>query len=356
MKKRLILGIFFCFFMLFSIKMTGACEGGPNPFGATQIQVPGQDDGEVENGADDWYYFDAPTVTNDEWLILRLTGQQERGTINYEILDEQLNSVKGSYTLSGSHVGEIVCRMENTIEGTVDTFIPRLLFGKRYYIRLSGSGEYLIDITTYEDDYPGSFSRATALTTGVTTTGYLERDDDIDSFKFQVPNGNAYNIKIFATKKMNVRISDADNYTLNTNALRVMRDNSTSEYTVSGYGDIRYFFLYGSGGTKYTINVTVAPTPNNNTLGSWTQVLAQNGNNFINITTRRGAKVTIIVKKKSGNGRLRLTINNKKKYTKKQKQATRTYWLNRPLLPGDKVIITIRKKRYKDFHAKIKIQ
>ncbi len=355
MKKRLILGIFFCFFMLFSIKMTGACTGGKDWYNAVEITIPGQDDPEIEAGTDVWYYFTTPTSTNDEWLILRVTGFHERGTISYEIMDEQLNVVKGNYTLSGSHMSEIVCRMESTIEGTIDVFIPRLLKGKRYYIRLSGTGEYSINLTAHSDDYTGEFSTATTLTAGVTTTGYLERDDDIDSFKFQVPTGNAYNIKIFATKKMNVRIADADDYTLDTNALRVMRDNSTSEYTVSGYGDIRYLFLYGSGGTKYTINITVAPTANNYTLGSWTQVLAQSGNNFVSITTLKGSKVTIIVKKKKSNGKLVLTKNKKKKYSKKQKKTTKVYGLNRALQPGDKVIITISKKRYKTFHVKIKI-
>ena len=356
MKKRLILGIFFCFFMLFSIKMTGACEGGKDWYNAVEIVIPGQDDPEIKKGTDVWYYFDAPTVTNDEWLILRVTGFHERGTISYEIMDEQLNVVKGNYTLSGSHMSEIVCRMETTIEGTVDVFIPRILCGKRYYVRLSGEGKYSINLTTHSDDYPGGFRRATALQVGATTTGYLERDDDIDSFKFQVPDGYAYNIRVFATKKMNVRISDADNYTLDTNALRVMRDNSTSQYTVSGYGELRYLFLYGSGGTKYTIDVSIAPTENDNTLGSWTQVLAKSGNKFINVTTMKGSKVTIIVKRKNAKKKLLLKINKKKKYSGVQKKKTKQYKLNSRLKPGDKVIISISKKRFRSFHIKIKIQ
>lgn len=351
----ILLSIIVMLFICNVIKANCASGGGKDYFNAVEIQINGQVDPEIKSGEDHWYYFIAPGNTIDEWVILRVVGLHERGTITVEVYDEYMNMVKSSYTLSGSHTGEIIFRMEDTIEGTKDIFIPRLLKGSKYYVRLYGTGKYSINLTTNADDYSGEYSLATALSVGNTTTGLLQRDDDIDAFMFVVPSGYAYNISVYATKKMNVKISDADNYTLDTNALRVMRDYSTSQYTVSGYGEVRYFFLYGLGGTKYTINVSIAPASTDETIGNWTKINAKAGNKYIEVSTLKGSTVTIIVKKAKSSKNLKLRVNKKKKYSAKQKKSTKRYYLNRRLVAGDVITISIQKKRYKVFHFKKKI-
>ncbi|WP_029320383.1 hypothetical protein [Butyrivibrio sp. AE3004] len=357
MRKRIFLSFFLILFMLFCIRITGQCDGDTGYFNAVEIQIDNFIDPEVKEGTTYWYYFTAPpaTTTDDQWVILRVVAHTEKGNIFYEIMDEHLNVVKGSYATSGDHMSEIVCRLDNTIEGTTGTYMPRLVRGHKYYIRVSGLGKYTIGLNTYKDDYSGEFDTATQLAVGTPLTGNLERDDDIDSFCFKVPSNMAYKITVFASKKMNARITDEYNYTINTNNLRVLRDRGTAEYVVSGNGTIRYFFLYGSGGTNYKISVSIDQSSYN--LGLWTKVNSSCGNRYIQVDTYKGAKVTIIVKAGKKNGKLYFKPGKKsKKKSVTQKSVSKKYKLNRKLKVGDVVIVTATKVRFKEFNYRKKIK
>ncbi|WP_026511873.1 hypothetical protein [Butyrivibrio sp. LC3010] len=356
MKKKLILSFFIVFLLLSCLKIDGLCATETGYYNAIELIINQFIDPEVRAGETRWYYFDAPplTTTNDQWVILRLIGHSENGNLYIELMDEHLNVVKGGYALNGDHMEEIVCRLDNTIEGTTGTYMPRLVRGQRYFVKVSGVGEFTIGLNTYNDDHSGEFDNAEKLVVGNEISGVLERDDDIDSFCFQVPDTYSYKITVFATKKMNARITDESNYSVNTNNLRVLRDRGTAEYTVSGYGTIRYIFLYGNGGTHYKISVAIDKDPSK--LGLWTTVNANYGNNYIRINTLKGAKISIIVKAGKNNKKLYFRGTKKKKKSTTQKVLGKDYYLNRRLRSGDVVIVTATKKRYKEFNFKKKIK
>ena len=326
-----------------------------NPYNALEITVNStSEDGSVSGGTELWYVFTCPA--GNGWLITRLTGVHENGILQVGIYDLHLNLIKENYTQAGNHIAEIVCRMHDEGVGSKQVFIPRLMAGEKYYVRISGSGDFNLNCDWYDDDYRGDFDSATALKTGKTVSGKIERDEDIDSFYFDVPDGNSYKITVKATKKMDVDIADDNEYILDSNNLRVLRDNGTAEYTVSGSGIRRYFFLSGKGGTYYKISVAI--DPNAAKLGLWTKVTADVGTNFIKVDTKKGAKISIIVKKGSGRRKIKIRYKRKKKkkITVTQKQATKTYRLTRSLQPGDIVIVTATKKRYKEFNFRKKIR
>ena len=155
---------------------------------------------------------------------------------------------------------------------------------------------------------------------------------------------------------MDVDIADSNQYVLNNNSLRVLRDNATAEYTVSGSGVRRYFFLYGNGGTYYKINVSIDYDASQ--LGLWTKVTANVGSKTIKVQTQKGAKISIIVKSAKKNKKLYIKYNKKKKkkISVTQTKGTKTYKLTRKLKKGDVVIVTATKKRYKEFNYKKKMK
>ncbi len=354
-KKILILIFCAAFMLLISLDTHAAAPANLNPFNAVKVDVNDTNVSEkIEPGQNLWYVFEAPE--GNLWVITRLTGTQTSGAMQISIMDEQLNMVKETYTHSGNHIAEIICRMEYQGVGSKEPFMPKLIAGKKYYVRIIGTGEFNLNIDSYTDDYSGDFDKATGLSVGVTVTGMLERDEDVDSFYFDIPNNYSYNVKVYATKKMDVDIADSNDYIINSNSLRVMRDNSTSEYTVSGYGERRYFFMMGKGGTQY--NITVSIGADESRLGLWTKVIAEVGTKKIRIETIKGAKISIIVK--PGSKRKDIKIKYKKKKQSKvsltQTKNVATYKLTRKLKPGDKVIVTAKKKRYKEFNYKKKMR
>ena len=332
-----------------------AATNNINPYNAIGITVGStNEDGTVTDGKDLWYTFTAPQ--GNCWVITRITGTQDTGIMQLTICDEHLNVVKENYTHAGNHIAEIVCRMHYEGVGSKEDYIPRLMAGAVYYIRVRGTGKFNLNCDQFNDDYRGDYEYASALSVGTTVSGKLERDEDIDSFYFDVPSNYSYKVSITATKKMDVDIADSNEYVLNNNSLRVLRDNATAEYTVSGSGTRRYFFLYGKGGTYYKINVSI--DYNAAQLGLWTRVTANKGSKTIKIHTQKGAKISIIVK--SGKGKKNIYIKYKKKKKKKlsitQTKATQTYTLSRKLKKGDVVIVTATKKRYKEFNYKKKMK
>ncbi|SEM59938.1 hypothetical protein SAMN04487770_1513 [Butyrivibrio sp. ob235] len=347
----LLMAFFLCRFNLF---VKAASTSNINPQNAVNISVSGSNEtGSATLGTEYWYSFQAPT--GNVWVIARLTGSQTAGVMQIDILDEQLNVIKSSYTHTGNHIAEIVCRMEFQGVGSKDTYMPKLLEEKNYYIRISGTGTYTLNLNSYADDFYGDFDMATPLTAGATqTVGMLERDDDIDSFYFEVPNNMSYKVTIVATKKMDTRIADDNDYTIDSNSLRVLRDNGTAEYTMSGYQIRRYFFLSGKGGTQYKISVDI--NNDDSQLGLWTSVSTSTGSRYITVNTLKGAKISIIVKKGSKNKKIKIRYKKKKKtkISLTQKKETQTYTLTRNLRPGDVVIVTATKKRYKEFNYKKK--
>ena len=278
-----------------------AATNNINPYNAIGITVGStNEDGSVTDGKDLWYVFSAPQ--GNCWVITRITGTHDAGILQVSIYDEQLNLIKENYTHSGNHIAEIVCRMHYEGVGSKEDFIPRLMADGVYYIRVRGTGKFNLNCDRFDDDYRGDYESATSLSVGTTISGRLERDEDIDSFYFDVPSSYSYKVTVSATKKMDVDIADKNEYVLNNNSLRVLRDNSTAEYTVSGSGIRRYFFLYGKGGTYYKINVSIDTDASK--LGLWTKVTANKGSKTIKIKTQKGAKISIIVKSAKGKKKL----------------------------------------------------
>lgn len=346
-------------FLLFSIVVVPmevyAASNAINPYNAIAVTVGStNEDGTVSEGKDLWYVFTAPQ--GNCWVITRLTGTQDAGIMQLTLYDEHLNVIKENYTHAGNHIAEMVCRMHYEGVGSKEEFIPRLAADGIYYLRVRGTGKFNLNCDKYDDDHTGDYASATELTAGSTISGKLERDEDIDSFYFDVPDDYSYKVTVTATKKMDVDIADRNEYILNNNCLRVLRDNATAEYTISGSGVSRYFFLYGKGGTYYKISVDIDYDASQ--LGLWTKVTANVGSNKIKVKTKSGAKVSIIVKKGSKNKKIYLKKGKKKKkrITATQTTATKTYKLTRKLKPGDVVIVTATKKRYKEFNYKKKMK
>ncbi len=351
----LLIPIFLAALLLIFSRDAYAATANINPYNAVQVEVNStNEDGTVKIGQDLWYTFTAPQ--GNSWVIARLTGTQETGTMQIAIFDEQLNMVKENYTQAGNHIAEIVCRMNYEGIGSTEEFIPRLVADKKYYIKISGTGSFNLNLDQFMDDYAGDYDSATVLNVGTTISGTLEREEDIDSFCFEVPNNNSYKVTVTATRKMDVKIADDNEYVLNSNALRVIRDNGSAEYTISGSGVKRYFFLSGKGNTHYRISVEIDEDAAE--LGLWTRVTANVGENTIRVDTKKGARISIIVKKGSKKKSLKIKYKGKKKkkITVTQKSASKTYKLTRKLKPGDVVIVTATKKRYKEFNYKKKMK
>ncbi len=332
-------------------------KAASNPFNALAVTIGSTNEsGSVKFGEEAWYKFTVSKGIGNVWIIARLTGAESSGVMEIDLMDEQLNAIKGSYTQSSNHICELVCRMECVLSGTKDENIPRLLEGQTYYIRISGTGSYNLNVDSYADDYYGDYDNATVLSTSASLTGMLERDDDIDSFSFTPNSGKNYMITVYATKKMNAYISDADDYTLDNNSLSVMRDMSTSEVVITGDGKMRYFFLSGTGGTKYNIKVAVTtqkPNKDNNILGTWTKVTyCDKGRKFFYVHTLKGAKLKISSNRKilKGAGRV------KKSKTMTAKSNKIKVNLSRKLKKGDTITVIATKERYKKFVLKVKIK
>ncbi len=320
-----------------------------NPTNAVEVQVnSANESGSIKKGAEVWYKFEVPD--GDSWLVVRLTTTSERANIDCEVKGIHMDTIRGAYSLGGNHMAELVFRINDMDSGTTDEFISRVNSGSTYFVRVSGEGDFNFNVDSYVDDYKGEFSNATALTAGNTITGSLERNDDIDSFCFTVPDNYAYKITVKASKKMDVKIADKNNYILDNNSLRVMRDRGTSEYVVSGNGTKRYFFLSGQASTSYTISVK--QSKNDASLGDWTKVTATKGKSYITIKTREGAKISITLK----GSKKALKINGKKLYRTTQKKAKKKYRLNRKLKKGDVITVTATKGRRYAFSYTKKIK
>ncbi len=322
-----------------------------NPYNAIQVQVNGaNEEGSIKSGQELWYKFTVPT--GNSWLIVRVTTTNESGVLNCEVKGVQQNTIKGAYSLGGNQTCEMVFRIGAMNNGSTEEYIPRLTEGATYYLRLYGEGDFIFNVDSYVDDYEGEYANATALAAGATISGTLERNDDIDAFSFTVPTSNSYKVTVTASRKMNVKITDKDNYTIDNNSLRVMRDRGTSEYTISGKGEKRYFFLSGLTGTSYTISVAISA--DDSTLGNWTKVTATKGKSYIQIKTKKGAKLVITVKNASGKSTLK--VKGKKILKTTQKKGTVKYRLNRKLKKGDVIKVTATKGRQFSFSYYKKIK
>ncbi len=347
--------IIYAFILLLFLPFT--VKAASNPFNALVVTIGlTNESGSVKYGEEAWYKFTVPKGIGNVWIIARLTGAESSGVMEIDLMDEHLNAIKGGYTQSSNHICELVCRMECVFSGTRDENIPRLLEEQTYYIRISGTGSYNLNVDSYADDYYGDYDNATVLSTSASITGMLERDDDIDAFSFKPGSGKNYMISVYATKKMNAYISDADDYTLDNNSLSVMRDMSTSECVITGDGNICYFFLSGTGGTKYNIKIaatTKKPQKDKNILGTWTKVThCDKGRKFFYIKTLKGAKLNITSNKKilKGAGK----VKKSKNLTAKTNKVKVT--LSRKLRKGDTIRVIATKERYKKYVFKVKIK
>ena len=318
-----------------------------NPFNAVSVTVDStNEEGSIENGTELWYKFVVPNNGNN-WLIVRVTTFNDTGTLNFEVKGAQLNTIKGAYSLGGNQVSQLVFKIGGMNIGVDEEFLPRLIVGATYYVRIYGKGDFNLNIDSYADDYNGDYSSATTLTAGTPINGTIERMDDIDAFKYKPPTGNSYLITVSATRKMDVKITDKDDYVIDNSSLRVLRDRATSEYAVSGISEKRYYFLTGLTGTGYNISVKAVPKNQDNTLGSLAKVRAFTGQSFIKVKTQKGAKVLIQVMKGSGNKALK--VKGKKILKVTQKKNSATYRLNRQLRPRDVIRVTVTKGRLKSY-------
>lgn len=218
--------------------------------------------------------------------------------------------------------------------------------GDSYYLKLqttfaSTKGKAYISVTSIPDDNWGTYEKSTECAVGQKVKGSLEFGDDIDCYKYVLPNDKQkYTFYISGDDKMNVYMQDVNGVTIQEESY--YRINEVyNEFNIQGNGQTIYlkFVDYYGRAANYSFELK----------GEKEIIPVLELTNY-----KKGTKK--ISGKTISNAKVTVKIGKRKYSTKSNKNGKFTVKLNKKLKSKKKIKITVSKKNYLTKSQTFKVQ
>lgn len=268
MRGKLWFGVAAAALMAFGMAPSASAQDGDQPGDAsTTATLSGNVDGEFSPAGDvDWFRLH---VEQGQRYSLALAGIEDA---NGQAVDPML----GIYDAQGNQLafnddanGSLNSALRYTPQSTGEVFVEARAFNSE------ATGRYRLGVsseTAPPDDVGNDASTRGRVAVGRTTTGNIESEGDVDSYRFSARTGNRYTVSLAGTGAEGglgdplLRVVDAEGNELASNDDSEGSLNSQLEFIPRSNGNV---FIeargYGDGYTgAYTLNVTQARMPRDN--------------------------------------------------------------------------------------------
>ena len=217
--------------------------------------------------------------------------------------------------------------------------------GESYYLKIStyhkNEGKVNISVTSIPDDNWGTYENATECSVGQKVQGSLEFGDDIDCYKYVLPNDKQkYTFYISGDDEMNVYMQDVNGVTIQ-EKLYYRINEVYNEFNTQGNGQTIYLKFVDHCGSVANYSFELKGEK------KIIPVLELTG-------YKKGTKK--IIGKTISKAKVTVKVGKRKYSTKSNKNGKFTVKLNKKLKSKKKIKITVSKKNYLTKSQTFKVQ
>ena len=306
---------------------------------ATSIHIGGNVTGKMENEKEEthWYKFTIPSDIGNKWI--RITASNYlKNDIKVTLCDEY-GAAKVTTSIDYNESDYLWTKVASS--GTALSQKQQLVVGKTYYIKVetlsyrSGNGDYVLAISSEDDDCWGTFEKSTGIVVNKKTFGKLEYGSDIDCYTVTLPKNNLkHNLIVTSTNALNITVANADGVVIDSTYM----DNNETNNSISLIGKGQKIYikiernitLWSGDNAEYTINL-VSQKKKISTL-KLTKV-------------KKGSRK--LIGKTIKNATITIRIGSKTYKCKSKKSGKFAIKLKKKLKKGQKIKITVVKTNYK---------